>query len=127
MGLRPSGHHAGTGHRQWAARGDAAERVRARELQLRADITEAVYNLETAYRTAELQRANRERAREELRLAQERFRLGAGTFLELLDSQALASQAEVQYIEAVYAFHSALAALEAAIGRPLARERSEAR
>ncbi len=104
-----------------AARRDAAEQARALELQLRADITEAFFNLETAHQTVLLQGENRERALEELRLAQERFRLGAGTFLELLDSQTLAAQAEVDYINAIYAFHNALAALEAAVGRPLER------
>lgn len=104
-----------------AVRKDAMQQVRALELQLRADITEAVYNLETAYRTVELQKINRERAQDELRLAQERYRLGAGTFLELLDSQTLARRAEVDSIDAVYGFHLALAALEAAVGRPFSR------
>lgn len=108
-----------------AARKDAAQEVRALELRLRVDITEAFYNLETAQRTVQLQRTNRDRAQEELRLAQERYRLGAGTFLELLDSQTLAAQAEVDYINAVYSFHNALAALEAAVGRPLPREPSD--
>lgn len=108
-----------------AARKDADQQVRALELQLRADISEAYYNLETAHRTVQLQGTNRNRAQEELRLAQERYRLGAGTFLELLDSQTLASQAEVDYINAVYSFHNSIAALEAAVGRPLPRGSSE--
>lgn len=108
-----------------AARKDATQQLRALELQLKADITEAFYNMETAHRTVALQGRNRERAQEELRLSQERYRLGAGTFLELLDSQTLAAQAEVDYINAVYAFHNSLAALEAAVGRRLARETAE--
>ncbi|MGH7545330.1 MAG: TolC family protein [Gemmatimonadota bacterium] len=108
-----------------AARKDADQQVRALELQLKADITEAYYNLETAHRTVQLQGTNRDRAQEELRLAQERYRLGAGTFLELLDSQTLASQAEVDYINAVYTFHNSIAALEAAVGRRLPRTSSE--
>ena len=52
-------------------------------------------------------------------MARERYQLGAGTFLELLDSETLAAQAEVDQIESVYAFHQALTALEAAVGRPL--------
>lgn len=108
-----------------AARKDANQQVRALELQLRADITEAYYNLETAHQTVQLQSTNRDRALEELRLSQERYRLGAGTFLELLDSQTLASQAELDYINAVYTFHNSIAALEAAVGRRLPRAASE--
>ncbi len=102
-----------------ARRNDLDHQVRALELQIRADVTEAVRNLETAYRTVLLQRENTDQAREELRLARERYRLGAGTFLELLDSQTLAAQAEVDRIEAVFAFHQALTQLEAAVGHPI--------
>nr|NIU79649.1 TolC family protein [Gammaproteobacteria bacterium] len=71
------------------------------------------------HRTVQLQRENTRRAREELRLARERYELGASSFLDLLDSQTLATQAEVDQIEAVFSFHQSLAALEAAIGRRL--------
>ena len=66
-----------------------------------------------------LQVTNRERAREELRLSTERYQLGAGTFLELLDSQTLTALAETDYIDAVFGFHLSLAALDAAVGRSL--------
>ena len=102
-----------------ARRNDLDYQVRGLELQIRADVTEAVRNLETAHRTVLLQRENTAQAGEELRLAQERYQLGAGTFLELLDSQTLSAQAEVDEINASYGFHQSLAALEAAVGRPL--------
>lgn len=102
-----------------ARRNDMDYQVHALELQIRADVTEAVHNLETAYQTVRLQEENTRSSREELRLAQERYQLGAGTFLELLDSQTLAAQAEVDQIESVFGFHQALASLEAAVGRPL--------
>jgi len=102
-----------------ARRNDLDYQVRGLELQIRADVTEAVRNLETAYRTVLLQRENTAKAREEMRLAQERYQLGAGTFLELLDSQTLSTQAEVDEINASYGFHQSLASLEAAVGRPM--------
>ncbi|UCC73071.1 MAG: TolC family protein [Gemmatimonadota bacterium] len=102
-----------------ARRNDLDYFVRGLELQIRADVTEAVHNLETAYQTVLLQEENTATAREEMRLAQERYQLGAGTFLELLDSQTLTAQAEVDQIEAVFSFHQSLTALEAAVGRPL--------
>lgn len=110
-----------------AARNDVDHRERALELQIRADVAEAVYNLETAYKTVNLQRENTLRAQEELRLSRERYQLGAGTFLELLDSEALTAQAEVDEINSVYAFHQNLAALEASVGRQLYDNTGESR
>jgi outer membrane protein len=100
-------------------RNDLDYQVRGLELQITGDVTEASHNLETAYQTVVLQEENVATAREELRLSQERYQLGAGTFLELLDSQTLAAQAEVDRINAIFSFHLSLAALEAAAGRTL--------
>jgi len=102
-----------------ARRNDMDYQVRGLELQIRADVTEAVHNMETAYQTVLLQEENTAMAREEMRLAQERYQLGAGTFLELLDSQTLTAQAEVDQIDAVFSFYQSLTQLEAAVGRPL--------
>ena len=98
---------------------DAAEAVRARGLQVRTEVSQAYYGLLTARRTIQLQEANRTAAREQLRLATERYRVGSGTFYELLDAQLTAQQAEADYISAIYEFHRAMASLEAAVGRPL--------
>ncbi|MGD2216111.1 MAG: TolC family protein [Gemmatimonadales bacterium] len=108
-----------------ARRNDMDYQVRGLELQIRADVTESVHNMETAYQTVLLQQENTATAREELRLAQERYQLGAGTFLELLDSQTLAAQAEVDQIDAVFSFYQSLTQLEAAVGRPLDLGREE--
>jgi outer membrane protein len=81
--------------------------------------------METAYQTVLLQEENTALAREEMRLAQERYQLGAGTFLELLDSQTLTAQAEVDQIDAVFNFYQSLTQLEAAVGRPLDLQGSE--
>jgi outer membrane protein TolC len=102
-----------------ARRNDLDYQVRGIELQLRANVTEAVHNLDTAYRTVLLQRENTAQSREGLRLATERYQLGAGTFLELLDSQTLTQQAEVDEIDSVFMFHQSLVALEQAVGRSL--------
>src|SRR5947208_2637568 len=56
---------------------------------------------------------------QQLQLATERYRVGSGTFFELLDAQVAGLRAETDYINAVYDYHKALAALEAAVGRPL--------
>ncbi|HXV85422.1 MAG TPA: TolC family protein [Gemmatimonadales bacterium] len=98
---------------------DAREAVRARNLQVRTDVSQGFYGLLTAHRTIQIQENNRTAAREQLRLATERYRVGSGTFFELLDAQLTAQQAETDYVAAVYEYHRARASLEAAVGRPL--------
>jgi outer membrane protein len=102
-----------------AAAEDARENLRARELGVRTEVSQGYYAVLTAYRTIEIRAANRAAAQEGLRLATERYRVGSGTFFELLDAQVTAQQAEADYITAVYDYHRALASLEAAVGRPL--------
>ena len=98
---------------------DASLAVRSLELKLQADISGALLTLSTAYRTAQLQEEVRQQAAEQLRLAQERFRYGAANSVDVTDAEANLDQAERAKINAVYAFHKSLAALEALIGQPL--------
>jgi len=98
---------------------DAKEAVRARELDVRTAVSQAYYGLLAAHEGIGIQEQNRTAAREGLTLATERYRVGSGTFFELLDAQLAAQTAERDYINAVYAYHQAIATLEAAVGRPL--------
>ncbi|MEO8088770.1 MAG: TolC family protein [Gemmatimonadales bacterium] len=98
---------------------DAEEEVRARRLQVRTDVHSRYLGLQTAYQAIGVQGASREAARDQLRLAQERYRLGAGAALEVSDAQNAVQQAEGDYVNAVYDYHKAIAALEAAVGRSL--------
>ncbi len=98
---------------------DAREALRARELAVRTDVSEAYFGLQTAYETVAIQDRNRTAASEQLRLATERYRVGSGTFFELLDAQLAADRAESDHVAAVYDYHRAIAALETAVGRPL--------
>jgi outer membrane protein len=98
---------------------DADEDVRARRLQVRSDVHARYLGMQTAYQAIAVQQANRESARDQLRLAQDRYRLGAGTSLEVSDAQNAVQQAEGDYVNAVYDYHKSVAALEAAVGRPL--------
>ena len=96
---------------------DNAERqVMAEELRLRAEVETALRTVETALRTAELQAGIRETTVEELRLAEERFRLGLASSIEVVDAQANLSQAERDEISAVYDFHLSFAELESLVG-----------
>ncbi|HET7789587.1 MAG TPA: TolC family protein [Gemmatimonadales bacterium] len=95
------------------------ESVRARALQVQREVSAAYLNLQTAYTTIAIQDTNRSAASEQLQLATERYRVGSGTFFELLDAQVADLQAEYNYVSAVYDYHKSVAVLEAAVGRPL--------
>ena len=98
---------------------DMEEEVRARRLQVRTDVHSRYLGLQTAFKAIAVQGASREAARDQLRLAQDRYRLGAGTALEVADAQNSVQQAEGGYVNAIYDYHKTIAALEAAVGRPL--------
>jgi outer membrane protein TolC len=100
-------------------RDNARLNVRSRALQATADVTQGYLNLVTAARTVELQEVNAQKAREELTYAQERYRVGAATFLDVTTASGSFVQAQVDRINAIYGYHQAFAALEAAVGRPL--------
>jgi outer membrane protein len=98
---------------------DAQLQVQAQQLRLRTDVEVSLLALRTAYSAAQLQDQVVERATEELRLSQERFRLGAASSVEVTDAQTSLRESERERIDAVYNFHKSLAALEALVGRPL--------
>jgi outer membrane protein len=102
-----------------ASRNDARYSVRAQELRVTADVTSGYRNLMTAYQAVQIQTQNSQAAREALALAQERFRVGANTFVDLVQSRADFERAESDRINAIYEFHRAYATLESAVGRPL--------
>jgi outer membrane protein len=102
-----------------ASRNDAEYRRRAQELQLTADVTSAYLTLEAQQRTVALQQQNANTAREALQLAQERYRVGANSFIDVAQARDEYARATTDYINAVYEFHRAFAALENAVGRPL--------
>jgi outer membrane protein len=102
-----------------ANRNDARYNVRAQELRITADVTSGYRNLMTAYRAVQIQTQNSQAAREALALAQERFRVGANTFVDLVQARADFERAESDRINAIYEFHRAYATLESAVGRPL--------
>lgn len=102
-----------------AQHGDLEEAVRARGLAVQTEVSQAFLTLQTAFRTVGLQDTNRSAAREQLQLATERYRVGSGTFFELLDAQVAALRAESDAVNSTYDYHKALALLEAAVGRSL--------
>jgi outer membrane protein len=98
---------------------DADEEVRARRLAVRSEVQARYLGLETEFRAIAVQASSRDAARDQLRLAQDRYRLGASTALEVSDAQNAVQQAEGDYVTAIYDYHKAIAALEGAVGRSL--------
>ena len=101
------------------ARSDAALRLRSEEMRIRTEVAAALNTARTGARSAELEARNAELADEQLRLARERYRLGASSYVELQEAETLKARADRAYLNALYQFHESLAALEAAVGRPL--------
>jgi outer membrane protein len=101
---------------------DARHDRRAEELRVRTAVTRAHDELLTALQVVEIEARNREVAEEQLLLAQERYRLGAASFMELLEAQGSAAAAERDYLSAKYRFHGAIWALEAEVGERLRPE-----
>jgi outer membrane protein len=102
-----------------ANRNDARYNVRAQELRVTAEVNSGYKNLLTAYEAVQIQTENSAAAREALDLAQERFRVGANTFVDVVQARADYQRAESDRITAIYEFHRAYATLESAVGRPL--------
>lgn len=100
-------------------RDNLAQDVRARELQVETEVAARQLGVQNAYRAIQVQEQSRAAAREQLRLAQDRYRLGAGSSLEVSDAQNAVTRAEGDYVIAIYEYHRAVAALELAVGRPL--------
>ena len=92
---------------------------RAEELRVHTEITTAHGNLLAAYDVAQIETRNVELATQQLELAQERYRLGAALFLELLQAQSSAAVAELDLLNAVYDFHGVWAELRRASGTEL--------
>jgi outer membrane protein len=102
-----------------AARDDAMYQVKAKDLALTADVTQAYLTLMTGVKTVQLQQQNAQKAQEELAFAEERYKVGAATFLDVTTARGTYEQALIDRVNAVYDFHKAFAALENAVGRPL--------
>jgi outer membrane protein TolC len=87
--------------------------------QASAQLTQQLAAYESARSRIAITVASRAAAAEDLRVVQERYRLGAATILEVLTSQEAMDQAEVDAIQSQFDFLVARAQLEALLGRAL--------
>jgi outer membrane protein TolC len=84
-----------------------------------AQLTQQLAALSTAYEQMSIARDNLAAATEDLRVQNERYRVGAATILDLLTSQAALTQAEVNVVQTRFNYLIARAQVEAVVGRTL--------
>lgn len=87
--------------------------------QVGAQLTQQIAALQTAYTQIDIATANVAAGTEDLRVQQERYRVGAGTILDLLTSEASLTQAKTSLVQARFNYNIARAQLEALVGRTL--------
>jgi len=83
------------------------------------EIKSLVMTMEQAWERINVAQETVEQAREDLKLAEERYRVGAGTMLEVIDAQVALTQAKADVIEAKCDYLIARADLARATGRRL--------
>jgi outer membrane protein len=86
---------------------------------VQAELITRVAELDAARSRIEITQTSVLAAREDLRVQQERYRLGASTIVDLLTSQEALNQAEVDVVNARFDYLRAKAQIEALIGRNL--------
>ena len=87
--------------------------------QVNALVTQELAALSTAVEQINIARDNLAAATEDLRVQNERYRVGAATILDLLTSQAALTQAEVNVVQTRFNYLIARAQVEAVLGRTL--------
>lgn len=102
-----------------ARRDDASEQARAQAILVRTQVTSRYLAVGAAYEAIAVAIENQAAANDQLQLAQDRYRIGNGSALELSDAENAVQRAEGTYIDAIFAYHKAVAALEEAVGQPL--------
>lgn len=83
------------------------------------DIKQALLNLETARQVVTLSKETILASEEGLRLAQERYRVGSGTLLDIFNAQVILARAKSNLVTAQYDYKIAQASLDKAMGRPV--------
>ncbi|MBT8336460.1 MAG: TolC family protein [Gemmatimonadetes bacterium] len=98
---------------------DSEYQLRDQEIALQAEVAIRRTQLETAYRSVQLEEQNQTYADEQLRLSREQYRVGLIPFLDLVEAETVKVQADNDLLAAIYAYHDALTNLEAVVGRRL--------
>lgn len=103
--------------KQQSSRRALAARQREAEDQIRLAVKQAWLDLQVADNSIAAAAQGRDQARENWRITNLQYRNQVITSTEVLDSQALLSQAESNYYRALYGYRIAMARLDRALGR----------
>lgn len=95
----------------------ARERLRKLDLQIRLDIETALLNIRSSRERIAAIRTAIEQAQESLRIERERYDLGKGAIVDVLDAQSALLDAQTNYYRARAEHHIALAQLKLAMGK----------
>lgn len=101
------------------ARDLAAAQAEDARREVAAEVITQMAQLAAAREAIEISKVSLEAAQEDLRVQQERYRLGASTIVDVLTSQEALTQAEVDAVTTRFDYLAAKAQLEALIGRQL--------
>ncbi len=94
----------------------AEENAVDRRRNLRLEVEQALLSLRAWKEITAINSDNLISAQEDLRLAQERYRVGAGTLLDIINAQVNVTRSKTTLVQAKYDSMIALASLEAAMG-----------
>jgi len=97
----------------------AQANLRDARLALDASLTQAVSGLYSASQQIDIARVSVAAAEENLRMQQERYRLGTSTIVDLLTTQTALNQAQANLVQARYNYLVARAQIEALVGHSL--------
>jgi len=94
----------------------AQERLRRLELQVQLDVETAVLNIGSAAQRVEATEKAIEQAKESLRIEREKYDLGKGAIVDVLDAQSALLDSQTNYYRALADYNVALAQLKLAMG-----------
>jgi len=95
----------------------AQERLRELELQIRLDVETALLNVHSSWQRVEAIRKSIEQAEEGFRMEREKYDLGEGALVDVLDAQTALLEAQTTYYQTLASLHTALAQLRLATGQ----------
>ena len=97
----------------------ARERLRKLELQIRLDVETALLNIMSSKQRIEAIKTAVEQAKESLRIEREKYDLGKGAIVDVLDAQDALLESQTNYYRALADYNVAVAQLHLAVGEEI--------
>lgn len=97
----------------------ARERLRNLELQIRLDVETALLNIHSSQQRIDAIQKAVDQAQESLRIEREKYDLGKGAIVDVLDAQAALLESQTNYFRALADYNVAVAQLHLAVGEEI--------